>query len=559
MISASSGAVEDLFEGRMFAHLCGRSGSRYAPSPHTGVPSNGGIGEGAALCVRRSSIVLHDPEEGGGMTAVEIIGLMFLCVHVVAGFAAAVIISLRRKPATAIAWILTIIFIPLLGVIAFLLIGFGRLPRARREKQSEVNAVMRERSGVSEHVAGPGDPDWLDTAVVLNERLGALPMVRGNTAELIEDYRGSLDAMIADIDAAEHYVHVEFYILVRDETTCTFFDALARATARGVDVRVLSDFVSGHMFPHRKATVDALRAMGAQWHPMLPLRPLRGRWQRPDLRNHRKLLVVDGRVGFTGSQNLIDDSYLKPKNIARGLHWLELMVRVQGPVVGELDAVFVTDWYSETEELLPVTTRAADAHDGARPPAASGAVVPGLDAQVVPSGPSFENDNNLKLFTMLIQNARRRVSITSPYFVPEESTMLALVTAASRGLDVELFVSEVADQVLVAHAQRSYYAALLEAGVAIWLYRAPTVLHSKHFTIDDDVAVIGSSNMDIRSFSLNMEVSVLIRGRGFVDRLRVVEDHYRSRSVRLDPEEWIRRPLRGKVLDALARLTSALQ
>ena len=160
---------------------------------------------------------------------------------------------------------------------------------------------------------------------------------------------------------------------------------------------------------------------------------------------------------------------------------------------------------------------------------------------------------------MLIPNARRRVSVTSPYFVPDESTLLALITAASRGLEVELFVSEVADQVLVAHAQRSYYAALLDAGVAIWLYRAPTVLHSKHFTIDDEVAVIGSSNMDIRSFSLNMEVSLLVRSREFVDRMRLVEDHYRGRSLRLDPDEWARRPLPGKVLDALARLTSALQ
>lgn len=503
------------------------------------------------------------------MTAAEIIGIVALAAHVVIGFVAAVAISLRRKPATAIAWILTIVFIPFLGALAFLLIGFGRLPKARRDKQRDVNAAMLERSGVTEHLAGTGSPDWLDTAVVLNERLGALPMLSGSTAALIEDYQDSFDAMIADIDAAREFIHIEFYILVRDQTTRPVFDALARATARGVTVRVLSDFVSGLMFPERKTTIEALRAMGAQWRPMLPLRPWRGQWQRPDLRNHRKLVIVDGRVGYTGSQNLIDASYLKPKNIVRGLRWLELMVRLEGPIVGELDAVFVTDWYSETEELLPVRTHSAAASDavalGARSfdgdsfGGGSGAPVRDVDAQVIPSGPSFENDNNLKLFVMLIQNARRRVSVTSPYFVPDESTLLALITAASRGLEVELFVSEVADQVLVAHAQRSYYAALLDAGVAIWLYRAPTVLHSKHFTIDDEVAVIGSSNMDIRSFSLNMEVSLLVRSREFVDRMRLVEDHYRGRSLRLDPDEWARRPLPGKVLDALARLTSALQ
>ncbi len=489
----------------------------------------------------------------------EIIGTVALAAHIVLGFVAAIVISLRRKPSTAIAWILTIIFIPVIGVVAFFLIGFGRLPKARRDKQREVNAAMYERSEITSFIAGSGTPDWLDTAVVLNERLGALPMVAGNSATLIEDYQGSIDAMIADIDAATEFIHIEFFILVRDQTTRPFFDALARARQRGVVVRVLSDYVSGLMYPERSSTIGALHEMGAQWSPMLPLRPWRGQWQRPDLRNHRKLVVIDGRVGFTGSQNLIDDSYLKPKNVKRGLHWLELMVRLEGPIVGELDAVFAADWYSETDELLPLQTHlAASANE---PPLVAGTspVVHDVAAQVIPSGPSFENDNNLKLFVMLIQNARERVSITSPYFVPDESTMLALVTAASRGLDVELFVSEVADQILVAHAQRSYYAELLAAGVTIWLYRSPTVLHSKHFTIDDSVSVIGSSNMDIRSFSLNMEVSLLVRSAELNERMRAVEDRYRAQSIRLDPLEWADRPLGGKVMDGLARLTSALQ
>ena len=354
------------------------------------------------------------------MTTAEIIRLLALCAHIIFGFVAAVVISLRRKPATAIAWILTIVFIPILGAVAFFLVGFGRLPKARRDKQRVVSTRMLERSGVSDHIAGPGVPDWLDTAVVLNQRLGALPMVTGSSTILIEDYQGSLDAMIADIDAAQEFVHVEFYILVRDQTTRPLFDALARAVERGVAVRVLSDFVSGLMFPRRKETIRALREMGAQWHPMLPLRPWRGQWQRPDLRNHRKLVVVDGRVGYTGSQNLIDETYLKPKNVKRGLHWLELMVRLEGPIVGELDAVFVTDWYSETEELLSLETHASGASEDAPSGSGSAELVRSVDAQVIPSGPSFENDNNLKLFIMLIHNARKRISITSPYFVPDE-------------------------------------------------------------------------------------------------------------------------------------------
>ena len=480
----------------------------------------------------------------------DTVTLLLIAVHAAVGFVAAVLIAANRRPSAAIAWILTIIFIPFLGALAFFLIGVGRLPAGRRAKQREINALVLDRTDGLSQVAHRDEwPDWLASAVQLNLTLGALPMVGGNRADLLDDYSGSILAMVADIDTATDYVHVEFYILVLDDTTEPFFAALRRATERGVTVRVLSDHLSGLMGPRRRETLAALAAMDAEWHGMLPLRPFRGQWRRPDLRNHRKLLVVDGRVGFTGSQNLIDASYLKPKNIARGLRWHELMVRLEGPTVRELNAVFVTDWYSETDEQLPLDTSPvvlADRDDL-------------LDAQVLPSGPSFENDNNLKLYAMLIHKAEKRVSITSPYFVPEESTMLAIVTAASRGVDVELFVSAVGDQALVYHAQRSYYEALLRAGVAIHLYRAPTVLHSKHFTIDDDIAVIGSSNMDIRSFSLNMEVSVLVHGADFVRRMRLVEDGYRANSDRLDLADWTSRPLGQKISDNLARLTSALQ
>jgi cardiolipin synthase len=177
----------------------------------------------------------------------------------------------------------------------------------------------------------------------------------------------------------------------------------------------------------------------------------------------------------------------------------------------------------------------------------------------VPSGPGFELENNLRMFNALVYSAQERVIITSPYFVPDDSMLYAITNAAYRGLDVQLFVSAVADQPVVYHAQRSYYEALLRAGVRIWLYHAPTVLHAKHFTIDDEVAVIGSSNMDMRSFSLNFEISVMVRGRSIVQELRVLEGHYREESRELLLEEWLDRPLRSRVLDNTARLTAAVQ
>jgi cardiolipin synthase len=483
------------------------------------------------------------------VTQSGVVGLLLLLAHIVLGTIATILVSANRRPSAALAWVLTIIFIPFVGVVAFLLTGLGKLPQSRREKQRQVSTLILERTeGLDSLSHGEEWPEWLHSLAQLNRNLGALPMVGGNTALLIEDYVGSIDAMIADIDEAEKFVHVEFFILVHDPTTAPFFDALARAAARGVQVKVLSDHFSGFMYPRRKETRAALRDMGAEYYPMLPLK-LRRYWQRPDLRNHRKLVVVDGRVGFTGSLNMIDSAYHKKKNLARGLHWHELMVRMEGPIVRELDAVFVTDWFSESDVLLPMDTTPV--------------VLPGdadhLDAQVVPSGPTFDNDNNSKLFAALIHNAQRRVSITSPYFVPDEALLMAMVTAGSRGLDVELFVSEIGDQFLVYHAQRSYYEALLRAGVKIFLYRAPTVLHAKHFSIDEEVAVIGSSNMDIRSLTLHMELSVLVHGETFVKAMRAVEDDYRSKSTEVTLEGWLTRPRRQKIRDNLARLTSSLQ
>lgn len=481
------------------------------------------------------------------MTGIEIGALALIAAHVVLGFIATVLVSANRRPSAAIAWVLTIIFIPFLGAIAFLLVGRSRLPAHRRTQQRMMNTMLLTQTSPAALPPDPSsEPEWIASITKMNEALGALPNVGGNTAELIEGYTESFDAMIRAIDVAQHRVHVEFYIAVLDDMTRPFFDALARASARGVEVRVLSDHLSGFLYPHRTSTQAFLRDAGVSWHAMLPLRPLRGQWQRPDLRNHRKIVVVDGAVAFTGSQNLIDETYLKAKNIARGLHWVELMVRISGPGARELDAVFITDWAAESGEVLPFLDIDSTA--------------PGnIAVQTVPSGPSFDNDNNLKLFAALIHKAERRISITSPYFVPDESIQLALLTAAARDVSVELFVSEIGDQKLVHHAQRSYYQALLKAGVRIYLYQPPAVLHSKHFSVDDDVVVLGSSNMDIRSFSLNAEVSLLLHSREFAKRVHGVEDRYRASSRELTLVEWEQRPWGEKTWDNLARLTSSLQ
>ncbi len=488
-------------------------------------------------------------EPGWWLVVVAWWPIAVLIVDIIIRALAIVFVPRNRRPTAAMAWLLAIYFIPFIGVLLFLLIGNPRLPRKRRKMQSQINDYIRTTShGLDFGTLRPNAPAWFTSIVRLNRTLGAMPLAGDNGATLISDYEQSIAAMAAAIRGAEKYVHVEFYILQSDATTDDFFRALEEATARGVTVRVLLDHWANRGKPYYRATKKRLDAMGAHWHLMLPVQPLRGKYQRPDLRNHRKLLVVDGTIAFTGSQNVTDSTYNLKKNIRRGLHWVDLMARLDGPVVASVNAVFLSDWYAETDEvvegieLFEVGPGSGD-----------------LDCQIVPSGPGFEFHNNLKLFMALLFAAQRKIVIVSPYFVPDEGLLTAIQTACQRGLEVELFVSEEGDQAMVYHAQRSYYEALLRAGVKIWLYEKPYILHSKSMSIDDETAVIGSSNMDMRSFGLNLEITMLVRGEEFVRQLHAVEDEYRSRSRALTLDEWMRQPLRSTVLDNLARLTSALQ
>lgn len=477
------------------------------------------------------------------------VATFILVLDLIIRVTAIIVIPRNRRPTAAMAWLLAVFFIPFVGVFLFLLIGNPRLPRARRRKQDQINEYIAE---TSEHLhfgtLRPNAPAWFGPIVQMNQKLGALPLSGDNGAHLISDYQESLDEMAEAIRTAQDYVHVEFYILQSDTATDNFFRALEEVCARGVEVRVLLDHWANRGKPRYKQTIARLNTMGADWHLMLPVQPLKGKMQRPDLRNHRKLLVVDGNIAFLGSQNITDSTYNLPKNIKRGLHWVDLMVRLDGPVVLSVNAIFVADWYSETDTVL-------EGIDIAHANIGSG----DLDCQVVPSGPGFEVENNLRLFLALLYAAKRKIMIVSPYFVPDEALLLAVTAAVDRGVHVELFVSEEGDQAMVYHAQRSYYEVLLKAGVRIWMYRKPYILHTKTLTIDDEVAVVGSSNMDMRSFGLNLEVSMLVRGEEFVSEMREVEDKYRSLSRELTLEEWMQQPLRSTVLDNLARLTSALQ
>ncbi len=456
-----------------------------------------------------------------------------------------------RRPSSSTAWLLLILFLPVVGFPLYWLIGSPWVRGRRHQAQAKANVVagVVTRS-LPDLPAGAVVDPGLAGVVAMNRRLTMLPCVSGADEGLYPDTTQFFAALVEAIDEARDHVHVEFYIVAQDEDTEPVLAALAAAVKRGVKVRLLLDHLGSRKYPGRKEMLRRLTADGIDWHLMMPIKPLRGRWRRPDLRNHRKLVVVDSRVAFVGSHNLIGPPYGSDKNRKMGRNWLDLSMRISGDAVLLVQAVFATDWYTECGELLSESDF-VDQPD----------LVPGGRAnamQIVPSGPGFPTEPSLRMFTSLVSQARERVAITSPYFVPDESLLAAITSAAYRGVHVELFVGESADQFVVGHAQRSYYRALLEAGVVIWLYPAPTVLHSKYMTVDDSVGVIGSSNMDFRSFQLTYEITLMGFGGTLVHRLQDNDESYRAASRQLTLQEWNARPWHQRYLDSVCRLTAAL-
>ena len=311
-----------------------------------------------------------------------VLTLLLSLTHIVVCVLALGVFPGSRKPSTAMAWLILVLAVPYFGFLIFLLFGRTSVGRKRREWQLDVN-----RQVVEALEAEAPDRPAVDVAddvrglAHLNQNLGALPLTSDNTVEITTDYPGCFEAMRREVEAAEKFVHVQFYISAWDEMTGPFFEAMAAAAERGVEVRFLFDHLGSRGIPGYKDMISKLEATKIVWHPMLPVRPLKGEFRRPDLRNHRKILVVDGRVGFAGSQNLTEPGYNKPKNHKLGREWVELMTRVEGPIVRQLNLVFVTDWYSET------TRTSGRRSTGARR-RRSGAARRGA-RQVVPSGPGF--------------------------------------------------------------------------------------------------------------------------------------------------------------------------
>ena len=454
---------------------------------------------------------------------------------------ALVYVPQRRTPAAARTWLLLIFLLPWPGVVVYAILGRIDLPKHRRDLLAElsqrIRAAARTLPATLRDSAVPLPPEVTEAARLV-ERLTAFPMVGGNAAELLPDYEGSLRRLAGDIAAARQSVHLLFYIYADDAVAAPVTEALTAAAVRGVKCRLLLDGIGSK--PALRRLAPRLRAAGIEVVELLPVRFFRRDKTRIDLRNHRKIAVVDGTVGYLGSQNIVAPKFV------RGFPNEELVVRVTGPIVAQLQALFLADRLVETRESI-----AHPSHFGA------GALTGGVFAQLVSSSPGYRQQVTQMLLVWLVHQAQKRVVITTPYFVPDESFLAALRTAVVRGVEVRLVLSKHSNQLLTNLAQKSYYTELLEAGVKLFLYR-PHFLHAKHVVIDESLAFVGSSNIDIRSFALNAEASLLLHDPALAAQVRQLNERHFADSDLLTAEAWARRPLLARVSQNIARMADSL-
>ncbi len=474
-----------------------------------------------------------------------------LLVHVAITLSVTVSVILKRRPLpVSLTWIALCAFVPYIGGLLYLLIGDVRLGRRRLEAHRRYSESMRlhaaELLGARERAWNPEHPTYPHIAAYGTAVCG-LPPLTGNHLEMLDTLDEFITALVAAIDAAEDHCHILTYIWIPHDEGLQVAEALIRASARGVTCRILVDNVGSASFLASDLR-ERLEHAGVQVVASLPVGVIRSLFERIDMRNHRKIAVIDGRIGFCGSHNITNATF--------GMHgrdpvgpWIDASIRIDGPAAEALQIIFLRDWNLDAEDPIREIDRYVPRLpvDGDR----------GAALQVLPSGPGAEPAAIEQAMLTAIYGARQRLIMTTPYFVPSDAMLSALVAAARRGVEVRIVVPRRNDSLLVAAAARSYFIDLLDAGAHVHLYR-PGLLHAKTLSVDDEVALIGSANLDIRSFRLNFEVTTIIYDAPFAKVLRDLQDGYMHASDEIDPEAWHRRPLTRVFLDNTAQLLSPI-
>ena len=429
---------------------------------------------------------------------------------------ARIVLRPNRVPASRIAWLVVVGAVPLLGIVAYLLLGEVNIGRRR---VARVRAVLAE---LPRYVGEGSDdvvPERYRNLFRLGHSVSGFWPVGGNTGQLLADSNATIDAMVADIDAAKNHVHLLFYIWLADNNGRKMIEALERAAARGVTCRVMVDDVGSRSLvrsPHWQAMREAGIKVASGLAVGNPL--FRVLISRIDLRNHRKIIVIDGTITYCGSQNCADPEFrVKP----RYAPWVDAMVRFEGPIAHQNQLLFASDWMAGVRE---------DLGDLLKPPkAAARAARDSMPAQVIGTGPTVRYSAMQEVFQSLLFAARREIVVTTPYYIPDDAIQTALCASAYRGVDTTVIFPARNDSWIVGWASRSYYADLLASGVKIYEYEGG-LLHTKSLTIDGELLLIGSANMDRRSLELNYENNILVYDPELTEAMRRRQREYIERS-----------------------------
>ncbi len=453
-------------------------------------------------------------------------------------FIARAILRPHREPASRIAWVVVIAVVPVLGVVVYILFGETNIGKRRSTRAREVLEKLPRVAGTTQADGEPiaaAIPETYEHLFRTVHSISGFPTVGGNTAKLFSVSDETIAAIVNDIDNAKEHVHLLFYIWLTDNNGCRVVEALKRAAARGVTCRAMADNLGSRVMIDSPHWSD-MKAAGVRLGVALPIgnlirRMLRG---RIDLRNHRKIVVIDDDITYCGSQNCADAEFrVKPKYAP----WVDTVMRFEGPIARQNQHLFVSDWMTYVDEDLTATLTAP-----------LPAPTAGFVAQAFGTGPTVRNSAMPEMFESMMYTARREIVITTPYYVPDESMQNALCAAARRGVDTTVVMPARNDSFIVGAASHSYYADLLEAGVKIHEY-VGGLLHAKTFTIDGTVTLIGSANMDRRSFDLNYENNILLFDAKMTGELRTLQQQYIAKSNTVTSEMVAAWPLRRRLLN----------
>ena len=457
------------------------------------------------------------------------------------------LISVRRPVGVAFAWFLIVIILPIIGISLYILIGerpVGRkltrkIVRMNREYE-KITQCMREEC-IADREKLPLEGRALS---LLAESRNGSPVVSGNKLELHTESLKILQNFIDEINQAKKSLHLEFYIWALGGDADRVGEALIAAAKRGVACRVLLDSLGSKDW-FKSSWPKRFRKAGIQVTEALPIQVGRFQFRRADLRLHRKIFVIDSAIVWTGSMNMVDPRTFKQDSGVG--EWVDAMVRIEGPVAAQFELTFAFDWSVDNPGVKHFNDREppASPHEGA------------ALAQEFSSGPVYRDDILYQVLLSAIMDAREELTITTPYFGPDDGLIQALMAAAGRGVKVTLIVPKLNDSTLVAWSSRSFYADLMSAGVKIAEFHGG-LLHTKSLLIDKRVAIFGSVNFDQRSLRLNFEISLIVYNEDFCKKLENLIDSYLTQSDLVDPKQWAKRPRWRHYLENAAHLASPL-